>query len=189
MPLLAENQPVIRQCYFIKTAPTLGGRINQNQFGERRRRWREDGGGGGELQRGGEDGGVGRVRGGAGRGGGGQLSRGRGAAGGRAAGSGYRDTKKGGTDVAFDFDTLNGIRAVMWGYLSPFTLVHCAAPARPAPFGPSVCSSRAKPDSGRGQAAFKGLTNNYAPLRRRLPLRTHQTRDSARVGKGAGRRR
>lgn len=139
-----KNQPLIRQCYLIKMAPRLARALITGNL--------ESGGGRGETE-GKEgrdrspwwekDGEVGRAL-------------GRGAEGGqasccadqwlegRAAGGGYHDTKKGGTDVAFDFtDILNGIRphhVRVFVCLPPSIVPRAHRPPRLC-----VCSSGAKP--------------------------------------------
>lgn len=63
----------------------------------------------------------------------------------RTAVGGYHDTKRGGTDVAFDFtDVLNGIRPHhVRVFVSVYHRPLCRSPAGPPCL--SVCSSRAKP--------------------------------------------
>lgn len=140
-----KNQPLIRQCYLIKMAPRLACALITSNL--------ESGGGRGE--KGGERGagsepvaGKGRrswTRTGGGAGGGQASCRADQWLEGRAAGGGYHDTKKGGTDVAFDFtDILNGIRphhVRVFVCLPPSIVWH--APAGPPRL--SVCSSGAKP--------------------------------------------
>lgn len=63
----------------------------------------------------------------------------------RAAVGGYHDTKRGGTDVAFEFtDILSGIRPHhVRVFVSVYHRLLCRAPTGPPRL--SVCSPRAKP--------------------------------------------
>lgn len=103
-----KNPPLIRQCYLIKMPPRLACALITTNLGRGEMEGKE----GRDRSRGGKRTEKLDVHRRGGGGGGGPAScRAAQWLEGRAAGGGYHDTKKGGTDVAFDFtDILNGIR-------------------------------------------------------------------------------